>query len=326
MELSALPQTNRRFKQRVSVGLLVAGGVAVGLTAPSWASSHAHQSADNYDGPVTGNSSDAASVTGVHEATQTALLKVVQQAPKAVLTSAVKAIPSVPGVREYRVRANDTLSGIAQSQLGNPSKYMEIFDINKGKPQPGGGSLTDPDVIQVGWVLQLPQEQGMRPQAQAATSAKLTVAAKPATKRPAASTGHATIKHPATVTHPAAIKHPATIAHPVAIKHPATPKTSHAAVTGGSPQEIARSIVPAGEFGCFSEIISHESGWNVHAVNPSSGAYGLPQSLPGDKMASAGPDWRNDATTQIHWALTYMDSRYGSPCDAWSFWQAHNWY
>ena len=94
----------------------------------------------------------------------------------------------------------------------------------------------------------------------------------------------------------------------------------------GSPQQIAAQIVPADQLASFSEIISHESGWNVHAVNASSGAYGLGQALPGSKMASAGPDWQDDAATQIRWALGYMDSRYGSPNAAWQFWQADNWY
>ncbi|MEY9929960.1 hypothetical protein ABH926_004602 [Catenulispora sp. GP43] len=94
----------------------------------------------------------------------------------------------------------------------------------------------------------------------------------------------------------------------------------------GSAYAIAQSIVPSGQFACFANIIERESGWNVHATNPSSGAYGLGQALPGSKMASAGSDWENNPTTQIKWTLSYMDSRYGSPCGAWSFWQSHNWY
>jgi hypothetical protein len=96
--------------------------------------------------------------------------------------------------------------------------------------------------------------------------------------------------------------------------------------TGGSVQALAASIVPADQFASFSQIISHESGWNVHATNASSGAYGLGQALPGSKMASAGSNWQNDAGTQIKWALDYMNSRYGSPNAAWSFWQTHHWY
>jgi len=94
----------------------------------------------------------------------------------------------------------------------------------------------------------------------------------------------------------------------------------------GTPQQIAAQIVPASQLQCFSNIVAHESSWNVHATNPSSGAYGLVQALPGSKMATAGDDWRDSAATQIKWGLAYMNERYGSPCAAWSFWQAHNWY
>ncbi|MBS2533414.1 hypothetical protein KGQ20_11590 [Catenulispora sp. NF23] len=105
-----------------------------------------------------------------------------------------------------------------------------------------------------------------------------------------------------------------------------TPKPTTPTGSYGSAQAIAQSMVPSGQFECFSNIIERESGWNVHASNPSSGAYGLGQALPGSKMASAGSDWEDNPTTQIKWVLSYMDSRYGSPCGAWSFWQSHSWY
>ncbi|MFE9258917.1 transglycosylase SLT domain-containing protein [Streptomyces sp. NPDC006879] len=89
---------------------------------------------------------------------------------------------------------------------------------------------------------------------------------------------------------------------------------------------IARQMVPASQFQCFSNIVNHESTWNYRAQNASSGAYGLVQALPGSKMSSAGADWRTNPATQIEWGLKYMNSRYGSPCGAWSFWQANHWY
>ncbi|KOX29066.1 hypothetical protein ADL07_25290 [Streptomyces sp. NRRL F-4707] len=91
-------------------------------------------------------------------------------------------------------------------------------------------------------------------------------------------------------------------------------------------QAMARQMVPSGQFQCFSNIVNHESSWNYQAVNPSSGAYGLFQALPAGKYASAGADWRTNPATQIKWGLSYMDNRYGSPCDAWAFWQANHWY
>ena len=80
-----------------------------------------------------------------------------------------------------------------------------------------------------------------------------------------------------------------------------------------------------GQMQSLINLWNRESGWNTHAANPS-GAYGIPQSLPGSKMASAGPDWRSNATTQIRWGLRYIKSVYGSPNNAWAHSQATNWY
>ncbi|MFJ7148684.1 transglycosylase SLT domain-containing protein [Streptomyces sp. NPDC100445] len=91
-------------------------------------------------------------------------------------------------------------------------------------------------------------------------------------------------------------------------------------------QAMARQMVAGGQFQCFSNIVDHESSWNYQAVNASSGAYGLFQALPAGKYASAGADWRTNPATQIKWGLNYMNDRYGSPCQAWSFWQANHWY
>ncbi|MDH6216772.1 transglycosylase SLT domain-containing protein [Streptomyces pseudovenezuelae] len=89
---------------------------------------------------------------------------------------------------------------------------------------------------------------------------------------------------------------------------------------------MAVQIVGSGQYQCFSNIVDHESTWNYLAVNPSSGAYGLVQALPGSKMASVGADWQTNPATQIKWGLNYMNATYGSPCDAWSFWQVHHAY
>jgi hypothetical protein len=105
-----------------------------------------------------------------------------------------------------------------------------------------------------------------------------------------------------------------------------TAAPAHAS-TSSSAQAIAHQMIPdAAQYAAFSNIVSHESGWNVSATNASSGAYGLVQALPGSKMASAGPDWKTNPATQIKWGLDYMNSRYGSPVGAWNFWQTHHWY
>ena len=80
------------------------------------------------------------------------------------------------------------------------------------------------------------------------------------------------------------------------------------------------------QFSCLDSLWNQESGWNVFASNPTSGAYGIPQALPGSKMASAGPDWQSDAATQIRWGLGYIQGLYGSPCGAWAHEQADGWY
>ena len=79
------------------------------------------------------------------------------------------------------------------------------------------------------------------------------------------------------------------------------------------------------QFGCLVDLWNRESGWNVYAQNPS-GAYGIPQALPGDKMATAGADWATSAATQIKWGLGYIAGRYGNPCGAWSHSESAGWY
>ncbi len=79
------------------------------------------------------------------------------------------------------------------------------------------------------------------------------------------------------------------------------------------------------QFGCLVELWNHESGWNVYASNPS-GAYGIPQALPGSKMATAGADWETNPATQISWGLGYISGRYGTPCGAWDAFNSKGWY
>jgi hypothetical protein len=103
------------------------------------------------------------------------------------------------------------------------------------------------------------------------------------------------------------------------------------AAPSGSPQQIAAAMLgsfgwSSGEFGCLQSLWNAESGWNPSASNPISGAYGIPQALPGSKMASAGPDWQTNPATQIKWGLGYIKQVYGSPCAAWSHEQSTGWY
>ncbi|WP_374203277.1 transglycosylase SLT domain-containing protein [Streptomyces sp. ST2-7A] len=102
--------------------------------------------------------------------------------------------------------------------------------------------------------------------------------------------------------------------------------TAHAAPTTGAQDTAQRMIADPAQYQCFANIVERESGWDHTATNPSSGAYGLMQALPAGKMSSAGSDWQTNPNTQIEWGLQYMEERYGSPCDAWSFWQNNHWY
>jgi hypothetical protein len=106
------------------------------------------------------------------------------------------------------------------------------------------------------------------------------------------------------------------------------------AVGGTSPadaQATARSMLAGygwgdDQFGCLVSLWKKESGWNYQAHNSSSGAHGIPQALPGSKMASAGADWASNPATQIAWGLGYISGRYGSPCGAWGHSQSVGWY
>jgi hypothetical protein len=80
------------------------------------------------------------------------------------------------------------------------------------------------------------------------------------------------------------------------------------------------------QFGCLNKLWNKESHWNHKASNSGSGAYGIPQALPGSKMSSEGSDWRTNPATQIKWGLGYIEGRYGSPCKAWSHSQSVGWY
>ena len=96
--------------------------------------------------------------------------------------------------------------------------------------------------------------------------------------------------------------------------------------TGSHKHWMKQAGIPKSWYEDLNWIINHESGWRVNATNPGSGAYGIPQSLPGNKMASAGKDWRTNPITQLKWMYSYVKGRYGNASNAKHFWQTHNWY
>ncbi len=109
------------------------------------------------------------------------------------------------------------------------------------------------------------------------------------------------------------------------------PDPSTVAVEPGTAQAMGKEMAAArgwgdDQFACLLSLWNKESGWRWNAENRSSGAYGIPQALPGSKMASAGDDWRTNPRTQIAWGLGYIAGRYGDPCGAWAHSKAKNWY
>ncbi|MEV7931392.1 hypothetical protein [Curtobacterium sp. NPDC089185] len=111
------------------------------------------------------------------------------------------------------------------------------------------------------------------------------------------------------------------------------PSTDGVAVDPAGAQAYARGAIGSygwggDQFSCLVSLWNQESGWRANALNASSGAYGIPQSLPASKMAVAGADWRTNAATQIDWGLAYIHDAYGSPCAAWNHEMSENphWY
>jgi hypothetical protein len=125
-----------------------------------------------------------------------------------------------------------------------------------------------------------------------------------------------------------------TVSEPMVVASPASSGSSAPAAgvpDPGTAQAIAYGMLQSmgmgdDQYNCLVALWNRESHWNVYAYNASSGAYGIPQSLPGDKMASAGADWATNPATQITWGLGYISSRYGTPCGAWAHSEEVGWY
>ena len=120
-----------------------------------------------------------------------------------------------------------------------------------------------------------------------------------------------------------------TVTEPVAVVASTAPTAG--VPDPGTAQAIAYAILKSrglddSEYDCLVALWNRESHWNVYAYNASSGAYGIPQALPGEKMASAGADWATNAATQVTWGLSYIAGRYDTPCGAWAHSEAQGWY
>ncbi|KQO98899.1 hypothetical protein [Leifsonia sp. Leaf264] len=127
-------------------------------------------------------------------------------------------------------------------------------------------------------------------------------------------------------------EHDAAVAAQAAADAAAAAEAARVANTPDGARAQARRIAAdkygwgEGEFQCLSTLWDRESNWRVDAYNGNGGATGIPQALPGSKMASAGPDWQTNARTQILWGLGYIADRYASPCSALDHSNSLNWY
>lgn len=186
-------------------------------------------------------------------------------------------------------------------------------------PAARAATLADAPLIQLARQVELAKTQYAAAQWQAARQQTIRLAAK---------------KAAAAEAHRSAARAPATAqaqAQAPAAAQPAQAPAVTVPTVSGSPQQVAEAMLGSfgwsvGQFACLDPLWAHESGWSVTAYNAGSGAYGIPQALPGSRMASAGPDWQTDAATQIRWGLEYIKGTYGSPCAAWAHEQSTGWY
>lgn len=154
---------------------------------------------------------------------------------------------------------------------------------------------------------------------------------KPAAAKPAAPAKAAPKATAAKAPAPAKAAAPAAKVAPAKAAAPAPKPAAAVAVNdpAGAQAYAARKLSSygwAGQMQCLKKLWTKESEWRTTATNPSSGAYGIVQSLPAEKMATAGADYRTNYRTQINWGLDYIKERYGSPCQALNFHYANNWY
>ncbi|MDR5700035.1 aggregation-promoting factor C-terminal-like domain-containing protein [Agromyces aerolatus] len=208
--------------------------------------------------------------------------------------------------------AEDTLS-VANDTIAAASGKTDAAVLSSSV-----ASLGEYKRLDAGQVFTLAKETSAHPEA---VRAQIAVFARVPAEQPAAAEAAARAAAEAEAAAKAAAERAA-----------ATPSTPSAPANPSGAQAIARDLMAAqygwgeDQFGCLVSLWNKESGWNHTAQNSSSGAYGIPQALPGSKMSSAGADWQTNPATQITWGLGYIAGRYGTPCGAWSTSQSQGWY
>ncbi|GAA1935997.1 LysM peptidoglycan-binding domain-containing protein [Kitasatospora viridis] len=301
MSVNGRPTLPSRAAMKRAVAVAVLAGVGAGL--PLIAAGGASAATPEHRAP------QHHSVQQHHHAAQHAApvqqaAAPVRTAPQAAPVAQQQAAPA-----SYTVVSGDTLSKIATSHSVQGG-WQSLFELNKSVLPHGPNMIFPGQHLSLGGHQQAAapavQQQSAPVQQQSAPATDSSSSANSAGSDNSGNSGGGSSQQSA----PAA----------------QTAVTASTDSSAGSLQALAASIVPADQLASFDQIISHESGWSVTATNPSSGAYGLPQALPGNKMASAGADWQTNPATQIKWALQYMNDTYGSPNAAWAFWQTHSAY
>jgi hypothetical protein len=232
-----------------------------------------------------------------------------------------------------------TGTAAALGRAASPASPIAVADISYLHSRAGGGAA-QAAVVQAVFTSQIVL---MRAAGRAAAARDAAIAARAAAPRAeaAAAAARRAARARAAARRAAAVREAArqaaaqaaaqrAAAEQAAAQQPAVQQPPVRRVPSGTPQQIAEGMLAqygwAGQFSCLDSLWQQESGWNMYAENPSSGAYGIPQALPGAKMASAGADWQTDAATQIRWGLSYIQGSYGSPCAAWGHEEADGWY
>lgn len=169
------------------------------------------------------------------------------------------------------------------------------------------------------WAAQAPEDPAR--QAEEATQSFVTAAQSPATELDRGTYSVVVIEKPKPEPQPEPAQQKR---QPEQRSYPSAPSDPQGAQAIAAEQVAARGW-GSEQFGCLVALWNRESGWNVNAHN-SSGAHGIPQALPGSKMASAGADWETNPATQIAWGLGYISGRYGTPCGAWDHSESVGWY
>jgi hypothetical protein len=225
------------------------------------------------------------------------------------------------------VGAFATASAVAATWPSGPSAALagRVHDADRGASLIVTDQLTKPQALAQGTANQAVRAYQFRDAAAALAADRWKTAQQRAAEQAAKKAAAAR----AAAARAAARARSASQSRPTA--QPSQTATAPAAsAASGSPQQIAEAMLgsfgwSSSQFSCLDPLWGRESGWSVTAANPD-GAYGIPQALPGAKMASAGPDWQNDAATQIRWGLEYIQATYGSPCAAWDHELATGWY